>query len=102
MGILVRWVLGAVSSLSDGTVSLLGGVMPRAVPTTTLRTLAYLLWGFFVFVVFQKVVSNEHRSPRHLPRAQRYTMWWMPWRAPGSTMLWMTDNVVSTGSLCGG
>jgi len=34
------------------------GVVPRTVPMATLRTLAYLLWGFVFFVVFQKLLSS--------------------------------------------
>jgi hypothetical protein len=38
--------------------ALLAGVAPRSVPLATLRTVAYLLWGFLFFVVFQKLLSR--------------------------------------------
>ena len=53
----MSWLLGVVSSLSNATASALAGIAPRGVPMATLRTAAYLLWGFLFFVVFQKLIG---------------------------------------------
>ena len=58
MGAATRAILAACSSMSDVTARALAGVFPRSVPMASLRTLAYLLWGFLFFVVFQRVISG--------------------------------------------
>lgn len=58
MGAATRAILAACSGMSDVTARALAGVFPRSVPMASLRTLAYLLWGFLFFVVFQRVISG--------------------------------------------
>ncbi len=58
MGAATRAILAACSSMSDVTARALAGIFPRSVPMASLRTLAYLLWGFLFFVVFQRVISG--------------------------------------------
>ena len=58
MGAATRAILAACSGMSDVTARALAGMFPRSVPMASLRTLAYLLWGFLFFVVFQRVISG--------------------------------------------
>ena len=58
VGVAVSWVLGAVSSVSNATASVLAGVAPRGVPFATLRTLAYLLWGGLFVLAFQRLLAG--------------------------------------------
>ena len=58
MGAATKAALAACSTMSDVTARALAGIFPRSIPMATLRTLAYLLWGFLFFAVFQRVISG--------------------------------------------